>query len=211
MNSLNDLPLNMNSLNDLPLNMNSLNDLPLNMGSISDLPLNMGSISDLPLNMSNINDMSLNMNMGSMNNAGEMSTSAVNMGNGGDCNSRTQHMLCKYLMLDKEQKNNAAARPDFSGNNRDLMSGNNMMDVGVDCEQQANMGNKMMKEKENPDSNVSWENFSLFGKAKSLGAEKDYFKIFNYGMCNSYDKKLFENYDVHKSEMDKIDKSLFIL
>ncbi|CAA9987334.1 zinc finger protein, putative [Plasmodium knowlesi strain H] len=208
MNSMSNMAMDMSGMKGM-VNLNNMSNM--NVDELNDLPLDMNNLNDLPLNMDNMNDINLKMNMGGMNNAGEMSTSGVHMNNGGDCNSRTQRMLRKYLMLDKEQNNNGTARPNFSGNNRNIMSGNNMMDVGVNCEQQANLASKMMKEKENPDNHVSWENFSLFGKAKSFGAEKDYFKIFNYGMCNNYDKKLFENYDVHKREMDKVDKSLFIL
>ncbi|ANQ07466.1 Uncharacterized protein PCOAH_00018590 [Plasmodium coatneyi] len=211
MSNMNNMAMDMTGMNGMNGMVNLNNMSNMNVNDLNDLPLDMNNLNDLPLNMDNMNDMSLNMNMSCMNNGCEMSTSGMHVNNGGDCNSRTQHMLCNYLMLEKEQTNNGMARPDLSGNNRNIMSGNNMMDVGVDCEQQANLGSKMMKEKENPDNHVSWENFSLFGKAKSLGAEKDYFKIFNYGMCNNYDKKLFENHDVHKREMDKVDKSLFIL
>ncbi|CRG99275.1 zinc finger protein, putative [Plasmodium relictum] len=62
------------------------------------------------------------------------------------------------------------------------------------------------------DNYVGWDNFSLFGKTKTLIPENDYFKIFNYGICNNVDNKIYDNCKVYKNQIDnKVDKSLFIL
>ncbi|SBS83616.1 zinc finger protein, putative [Plasmodium malariae] len=127
--------------------------------------------------------------------------------NNDDVTYRSQLLLCKYMSI-KDLKNNGERYESMSSDiSRNVNGTNNMVN---DCVQ-GSMNNKLRRDSENSDSLASWENFSLLGKTKTFNPGKDYFKIFNYGMCNNYDKKLFENCNVHKSKMDKVDKSLFIL
>ncbi|SBT76263.1 zinc finger protein, putative [Plasmodium ovale] len=142
--------------------------------------------------------------------SGMSDMSSVNGVNGvsnmddGSRRQQQQPHLCKN-MLSKELKS-TETRNEYASNNRSVDG--NMIN---ECIMQANANNKLRREMDNSESFVSWENFSLFGKTKTFNPGKDYFKIFNYGMCNNFDKKLFDNCDVHKAEMDKVDKSLFIL
>ncbi|GAW80131.1 zinc finger protein [Plasmodium gonderi] len=206
---------NMGSMNNMCMDMNSenLNNMDMNSMNMNNMNINNMNVNSMNMNSMNMNSVHMNsVNMKNMKNVGCVSGGmAMTMNSNGDCGSVTEPM-CKYLMLNKELKNNGVTRTDLSGNNVGLNS-INMIEVVGNCEQQQDniISNKLMKEKENSDDLVSWENFSLFGKAKSFSAEKDYFKIFNYGMCNNFDNKLFNNCDVHKNEMEKVDKSLFIL
>ncbi|SCM01837.1 zinc finger protein, putative [Plasmodium chabaudi adami] len=63
---------------------------------------------------------------------------------------------------------------------------------------------------EHNEKHESWDNYIGFEKEKPLNSEQDYFKIFNYGMCNNVGNK-FNKCDPHKNQMNKYDNSLFIL
>ncbi|CAD2086273.1 zinc finger protein, putative [Plasmodium vinckei lentum] len=63
---------------------------------------------------------------------------------------------------------------------------------------------------ENNEKCESWDNYAGFEKEKPFNSEQDYFKIFNYGMCNNVSNK-FNNCDPHKNQINKYDNSLFIL
>lgn len=95
------------------------------------------------------------------------------------------------------QRNNIMNNMNYIYDNNLVWNGNNEK-----CENYWGNGNTEKCE--------SWDNYLGFEKEKTFNSEKDYFKIFNYGMCNNIGNK-FNYCDPHKNQINKYDNSLFIL
>ncbi|KEG01009.1 zinc finger protein, putative [Plasmodium vinckei vinckei] len=103
----------------------------------------------------------------------------------------------REMDIEMHQRNNIMSNVNYICDNNLVWNGNN--------DKYEHWGNEQPNEKFE-----GWENYAGFEKEKPFNSEQDYFKIFNYGMCNNVSNK-FNNCDPHKNQIDKYDNSLFIL